>query len=1061
MRKNMFLQRGIITLLAFFVLSSCVAVYAAPVLNEKQIVKQPNGEELTCFLSGDEFFRHLHSEEGWLITQNEDGWYVYAKLDENGKLVPSETVATNDDTPSALSLGLITAEDIDFDLNPDLVWMPEDDDIEIPAWDSAYGYVGAKRDKPFEGKIENIIIPIAFADQSDTLSDTLKNRINGAFNDNNPSLKHYMHTVSDGLVDIHSTLVGLNNAAVFMYKDKHPRSYYMRSSYRDDAVRKQREHAMLRNAIQSVNRSILLSGKKLDTLVPGTVDSITFIVSGDEVRTGGEMLWPHKWAFDKNYVKLNGLNVREYSFLVENHMFRADGTDNVSVIAHEQLHVASFPDNYRYRVSSRAVGRPVGGWDVMAETDDNKPQLPNTHALLRYGGWGYGLAELTENGRYAISPVGSQTGITAYAIKTDVEKEFILIECKNGTNDSGYDKLFGTAPNPLDYNPGLTITRINLDFSGNANRDGGKRDECYTYRPNEEERNGGWGDIENASFSADAGRLTFGGGDDFKNQMYLFGVNNTTDYEISNVSAIGTDGTMTFDIKIKPDTPSINVAYISDVKGKIDADYNGEVFESGGIVTDGNVKFKATPLPGYMVERWFVNGIAQPTSDREFILPIVPFMERSTTVAVTYRKADSSVAVDAPVIKTNPSDLSMISAADTVEVTIESDYPEIYYTLNGKTPTPDSEVYDGTPIEVTAGTLRQATKIITAYAVHEDGIASEMVSQDIVFRDATGIDYFGIETVLVPRIPPNPDDPDSPDDPDNPAASGFYIDLQDEKLVVPYGYVPTAYSVDGGKKWKKVSVDIDNEKNPLNAANFHKLLNKDLSLYLYDKEFSGKIPPEDAELMKFENINKRPKVTKLKIDYAIAADKTGFTTGEWVLSPDKTNAHKGGQIGRAVILSNGKPGKVVDEQGWGQFSPRGGVLVEKLGESETKAKKTTYFYRDAPKRNVAPDGTVSFMAASKLKKYSALSEQPKPKYSKKGNEIKLKKGAYIYAGSLVDASLPATDFIATKTTSTEFEEGKLYYLPAKATIPAISGVTHTVWNEAGKKPVTQRLEITD
>ena len=49
----------------------------------------PNGDILSCFVSGDEFYNRFHDENGYTIVQSaEDGYYYYAKKN-NDRIIPS------------------------------------------------------------------------------------------------------------------------------------------------------------------------------------------------------------------------------------------------------------------------------------------------------------------------------------------------------------------------------------------------------------------------------------------------------------------------------------------------------------------------------------------------------------------------------------------------------------------------------------------------------------------------------------------------------------------------------------------------------------------------------------------------------------------------------------------------------------------------------------------------------------------------------------------------------------------------------------------------------------
>ncbi|MCL2082434.1 MAG: S8/S53 family peptidase [Oscillospiraceae bacterium] len=284
-----------------------------------------------------------------------------------------------------------------------------------------------------------------------------------------------------------------------------------------------------------------------------------------------------------------------------------------------------------------------------------------------------------------------------------------------------------------------------------------------------------------------------------------------------------------------------------------------------------------------------------------------------------------------------------------------------------------------------------------------------------------GIDYENINRIRVPGISDISDDD----------SRKFWIDLQDEALILPEGFVPTSFSVKSGK-WKTIkNTDITNSKHPLSTTKFPKLLNKELSLVISN----------GMETVTFDQVKKRPKLDKFKINYEAAADKTGVTTGCWVLTNtinpliDETKAKL--QVGAAK-------GKTVDpDTGFGRFYPglTSGIPIRPLEDGT----KTVYFIR------TAPTDTGGYTPASKPKKISAKNEQKPTKY-KKDKPIKLKEGDYIYAGNLANLgadAIPALSSLSPRT---------LMVARGKITV-SITGISEPIyiWKGAtAKKPVSQK-----
>ena len=751
-----------------------VMAQAEPATNIPMAFTQPDGATLNCFASGDEFYHHLHDANGYYIMQDPaSGYYVYATTDAGGKLAASNLVAMNNALyytrtaggmagaprfggnlapfggefagglygpavfPAATSNIVITAEDVDLSVNSDLVWVPGTPPAPPAPEMEPDSEVGPVRATPVTGVMENVLILIAFSDQSPVITPQMATDVETMFNGPAPSLKNYTKTVSGGVFEINTTLTGLNDTTVLMYQSPYPRNYYEPYNAATNPIghsnpsdpsssRVIREHTVLRDAVNAINGSALLAGKNLDTTGNGKVDSVMFMFMG---AAGTDITWAHKWNLYYYNVYLSGKLIDEYAVYAWDRIFGA--TKNLSTLCHETMHVFTFPDLYRY---SGSPGSPVEMWDVMSNHPSNmQPQLPNTHTVRRYAGWGDPVPEITENGRYTLSPLGSQNGTTAYAIQTGGANQYIMLEYRNAANGSGYDQYYFTPTNSY-YRAGLLVSRINTSFSGNANRYNQPTtdDELFYFRTGETTMRAANGSISTAALSTQASRTSFGNDTattPWSNDMiYLYNGANTQ-YLISNVSAAG--GTISFDVKIKP-LVTRAVSFIAGSNGTISAIYNSAAFTSGNAVTAGStVSFTATPVLNYIVDKWYVNGAEVAAGGNTYALTNI---QNASTVEVTFKHDPTKVVADV-LITTSPANVTGLpnNTPVTVTMTTTTTGASIYYTLNGNSPTTSSTLYAG-PFTVTAGTVGATTKRVIAYAVKGSDVPSKRTYVDISFN---------------------------------------------------------------------------------------------------------------------------------------------------------------------------------------------------------------------------------------------------------------------------------------------------------------------------------------
>ena len=213
---------------------------------------------------------------------------------------------------------------------------------------------------------------------------------------------------------------------------------------------------------------------------------------------------------------------------------------------------------------------------------------------------------------------------------------------------------------------------------------------------------------------------------------------------------------------------------------------------------------------------------------------------------------------------------------------------------------------------------------------------------------------------------------------------GFEINLTAETIAIPATYTSVAYSTDGGVKWKAAKPDT------FSGVKFPKLLNKGMTLVLSDKPIDRvtRKPEDGATVVTFAKIKERPPAPKMVINYAIAADPTGGTPGEWVLTEKNGAAavKNGMEIGKADAKNKNK---TLDASGFGKFYADRGIPVELL--ENNKVVKNVYYIRIAPRDK---DGDGAYTAAGKPKKVSAVSQQKAKNYNVK-NGLKFSAGVYV------------------------------------------------------------------
>ena len=569
-------------LFILLIICFCLAdVRAAYLKDIPMTVTQPDGTELQCFASGDEYFNYLHDKDGYTIIQHpQTGYYVYAaKVD--GKLVATNIIAGRQD-PASMGLkpySLISSEE----------WIAR-----RRAWRDAEKPIEHRDGEPNHGTLNNISIFIRFSDDPELTNsyydiDNMFNSVSsGAI-----SLRSYFRAASYNAIEIPTTFYpGHNGNTIISYQDTYPRSYFepynanTNPNGYQESERAEREFSLLERAVNYINLHYPIpTSLDIDFDNDGLVDNVCFIVKGG-VGAWNALLWPHKWSLYDRDVYINGKIVRVFNFQLAD----GEGYFTASTMCHEMNHSLSAPDLYHYYVGTDLT--PVGRWDLMA-SNTTPPQHCCAYMKMKYGHWVDEIPEITTPGVYTLNPVSSATPTNiAYKIPSPDPEQFYVVEYRDKTS------LFDSNL----YGSGLLIYRINTNFDGNAyyDPDEGDYDEVYFFRPGGSQYSNG--EITEAFFNPNVGRSEFNA----STSAYPFLTDGTIDNNlmIYNITAPGNTISFTYGYSTACSAPTNFTATFdgNDVSMSWDAASNAQsynVYRSGELIgntsgttyTDSNVTY--------------------------------------------------------------------------------------------------------------------------------------------------------------------------------------------------------------------------------------------------------------------------------------------------------------------------------------------------------------------------------------------------------------------------------------------------------------------------------------
>lgn len=448
----------------------------------------PDGKEITIYITGDEYFRYAHDKKKNVLIKNDLGYYTYATL-KDGKVVSTNIIYDNKNIPS----NTIKVSDIDLSKNQELVHNFENNNIKKESFTSS------KKRSQKEGSIENVlnfnttIVFIRFSGENEFVNDSFISSLQGVLgstNNDETGLKSYVNKVTEGHVNANSNVLQINNKnKYYSYLSTHPRGYLQAYSSKntygftssDEGDRRLIE--ILLDAVSSLPET---AKENVDANGDGKVDNFIFIVSGYS-DDWSDPLWPHKWnlrAFGSSLMYSNAL-VDTYNLQFAD---SGDLSGKESVFCHETMHSLGLPDLYRYSYD----GDPVGYWDMMNIDQEGSyvtTQIRNRYGYTKTSGekWSSEPTVISKSGKYELNLASTNSGIRSYRINTSDSKQFLQLEYR-GTSGDIYDYN-------LPYN-GLIVSRINTNYTGNEGNGYDTEDEYYIYRPNETNYQGEYGDGE-------------------------------------------------------------------------------------------------------------------------------------------------------------------------------------------------------------------------------------------------------------------------------------------------------------------------------------------------------------------------------------------------------------------------------------------------------------------------------------------------------------------------------------------------------------------------------------
>ncbi len=421
-----------------FLLLISFQLQASPASPEPVVLTQPDGKSITVYMKGNEAVKRMETLDGYTLLYNSEGYMVYAVLDAEGNLIPSNMIAADE--------SVLRSEDL-VDLPKHLSFSKNQIEDRKQLWKDTVVKVTqvlqSRSDVPLQKKV--LCVLVNFNDKQFTKTqqdfDNMMNQAGYSTDGSQGSVREFFTETSYGEADVSFTVVGPITLS-------HDAAYYGANNQNGNDVRVREFAAETANKVAE-----LVDFSEFDADNNKYIDGfhIIFAGRGEEAGGGADCIWSHKWSFAQT-LTFNGKWLQIYSCSPELYM---DKITTIGVICHELSHsLFDIPDYYDTG-DEGFLG--TGKWDLMSTGSWNGTVLSgdcpahiNMYEKERLG-W-VPIVELMGNQAVADMPNSAENPV-AYKVVTPADGGYFLLENKQ---KKGFDKALP--------GEGLLIWRVNTDL---------------------------------------------------------------------------------------------------------------------------------------------------------------------------------------------------------------------------------------------------------------------------------------------------------------------------------------------------------------------------------------------------------------------------------------------------------------------------------------------------------------------------------------------------------------------------------------------------------------------
>ncbi|MDR0866109.1 MAG: M6 family metalloprotease domain-containing protein [Candidatus Symbiothrix sp.] len=403
--------------------ASAVPAYPYPIK-----ITQPNGEEITVKMKGDEWMKGMESEDGYSLLYDEDNYIVYATQNEKGDLTPSKIIARDVELRSDEAKILLknTPKNLQYSKEQREILLQMRNITEkatlrsrspqstIETAKAICALIGFP-DKPFQYTQEDF--------------DKLMNQVGYRKGIQKGSVKDFYLENSYGQLELIVTVTGpytaKYNHAFYGENDKNEQDMYPDS--------------LAREAADFAFNEPTINPADFDNDGDGYIDTFHFLYAGygEEAGAPANCIWAHKYGFWPA-LTYGRKKLDTYSCSPELRGSTGTNITYIGPICHELCHVFGAPDYYDTDGEGNGGDfTGTGNWDLMATGSWNNDGATPAHInMFQKMGFGWvNPVELTLPQTIKEMPNSAENPV-AYVIKSTNPNEYYVLENRQKT---GFD----------------------------------------------------------------------------------------------------------------------------------------------------------------------------------------------------------------------------------------------------------------------------------------------------------------------------------------------------------------------------------------------------------------------------------------------------------------------------------------------------------------------------------------------------------------------------------------------------------------------------------------------